>query len=460
MTNDSWDETDDDLFARSADAVYSALLDRLGESAPQPRLGATRRVVELLGDPHRAYPVIHVTGTNGKTSTSRISESILRAYGLRTGLFTSPHLVRVNERIAIDGEPISNEALVRNWDDISPYLAMVDEELTAVGEPRLTYFEALTVLAFACFADAPVDVAVIEVGMGGEWDSTNVADGQVAVFTSISLDHTARLGRTVAEIARTKSGIIKPSADVISAPQSDEALTELRRAATLTESTFTVQGGGFSLISNTVAVGGQVLSVQGIAGTYSDLFLPLFGDHQAENATVAIAAVETFLGGGTQKLANDVVVEGFATVTSPGRLQVIGTEPTVLVDAAHNPGGAAALAAALGDYFTFDAVTAVLGVLGDKDVDGMVRALDPVVTTFVVTQAPTDRATDVDELAAAVVRIAGADRVTVEPNIRTALEVARDEAATTDKGAVLVTGSILLVGEAISIAADEGWKSA
>ncbi|WP_150308617.1 bifunctional folylpolyglutamate synthase/dihydrofolate synthase [Planctomonas psychrotolerans] len=460
MTNDSWDDTDDDLFAAAADGVYSALLDRMGEAAPQPRLAATRRVAELLGDPQRAYPVIHVTGTNGKTSTSRISESILRAHGLRTGLFTSPHLVRVNERIAIDGEPISNEALVRNWEDISPYLAMVDTELTTAGEPPLTYFEALTALAFACFADAPVDVAVLEVGMGGEWDSTNVADGQVAVFTSISLDHTSRLGNTVAEIARTKSGIIKPSSDVVSAAQSDEVLSELRRAAALTESTFGTEGDAFSLLSNTVAVGGQVLTVQGIAGRYADLFLPLFGDHQAQNATVAIAAVETFLGGGSQQLATDVVAEGLATVTSPGRLQVIGTEPTVLVDAAHNPGGAQALAGALSDYFTFDRVTAVLGVLGDKDVDGIVRALDPVVSTFLVTQSPSERATDVDELAAAVVRIVGPDRVTVEPNIRTALDVARDEASGTDRGAVLVTGSILLVGEAITIAADEGWKGA
>ncbi|MCU1528340.1 MAG: dihydrofolate synthase, partial [Frondihabitans sp.] len=233
--------------AESADAeaarhVFEELLARIGENAPQPRLGATRRAVELLGDPHHSYPVIHITGTNGKTSTSRMIESILRAYGLRTGLMTSPHLVKVNERIVIDGQSISDAALAANWADIQPYLLMVDTELAAAAEEPLTYFEALTVLAFASFADAPVDVVVLEVGMGGEWDSTNVADGQVAVFTPIALDHTKRLGNTVAEIAKTKSGIIKPAANVVSAKQVPEALVELERAAELTESTFAVEG--------------------------------------------------------------------------------------------------------------------------------------------------------------------------------------------------------------------------
>jgi len=460
MTDDTFDDSDDALYERAADAVYEALLERTGEGAPQPRLTATRRAVEVLGDPHRAYPVIHITGTNGKTSTSRIGESILRAFGLRTGLLTSPHLQRFNERIVIDGEPISNEALARNWSEIRPYITMVDDELEAAGEARLTFFEALTVLAFACFADAPVDVGVIEVGMGGEWDSTNVVEGQVSVFTPISLDHTARLGSTVDAIARTKSGIIKPSTDVVSAAQPAEALAELRRAAELTESTFTVQDEAFALESNTVAVGGQVITVRGVAGRYPDLFLPLFGDHQAQNAAVAIAAVETFIGGGDQALAQDVVAEGLATATSPGRLQVVGVEPTVLVDAAHNPRGAETLAAAIPQYFTFDRVIAVLGVLADKDAKGIVEALDPVVDEFVVTQAPSDRATDVDELAATVVSVVGPDRVAVEPNIRSAIETARDLAGESDKGAVVVAGSILLVGEAIAIAADEGWKDA
>ncbi|MDN4640183.1 bifunctional folylpolyglutamate synthase/dihydrofolate synthase [Agreia sp. PsM10] len=452
------DDTDPDEFVAAGDAVYAALLERLGEAAPQPRLSATRRVVELLGDPQRAYPVIHITGTNGKTSTSRITESILRAYGLRTGLFTSPHLERLNERIVIDGEPISNEALAANWADIDPFLQIVDGELETAGEPRITFFEALSVLAFASFADAPVDVAVIEVGMGGEWDSTNVADGQVAVITPISLDHTNRLGNTVEEIARTKSGIIKPVSNVVTALQPAGALAELQRAVELTESSLAVQGDQFRLISSAVGVGGQVVSIQGLAGTYSDLFLPLYGAHQAQNAAVAVAAVESFLGGGTHELAVDVVNEGFATVTSPGRLQLVGIEPTVLVDAAHNPGGAEVLAVAITEYFTFDKVVAVFGVLADKDVEGIVRALEPVVTEFVVTDAPSDRAIDADSLAAIVVGIVGRDRVTVEPELARALEVARDSAEEAERGAVLVTGSITLVGEAITLAAAEKWK--
>jgi dihydrofolate synthase/folylpolyglutamate synthase len=344
----------DDEFRAAGDAVYEAMLGRLGEGDPRPRLAPTRRAVELLGDPQRAYPIIHVTGTNGKTSTSRIAESILRAYGLRTGLFTSPHLVLFNERIMIDGEPITDEALARNWEDIQPYLTIVDNELTDAGEIRLTFFEVLTVLAFACFADAPVDVAVIEVGMGGEWDSTNVGDGQVAVFTAISLDHQARLGNTIAEIARTKSGIIKPTAIVVSSVQLPEALAELTRAAQLSEATMNVQGDAFDIISSSVAVGGQLVSIRGRAGTYSDLFLPLYGAHQVQNAAVAIAAVESFLGDGTQALQHDILEQGLAEATSPGRLQLIGTEPTVLVDAAHNPAGAQTLAAALRTFFDFD----------------------------------------------------------------------------------------------------------
>ena len=450
--------SDDALFQKQADRVYAALLSRVGEQAPQPRLGATRRVVELLGDPQRAYPIIHVTGTNGKTSTTRIIESILRAYGLRTGMMTSPHLVRLNERIMIDGKSISNADLVANWDDITPYIAMVDVELTAAGEEPLTYFEALTVLAFACFADAPVDVAVIEVGMGGEWDSTNVGDGQVAVFTSISLDHTARLGNTVVEIARTKSGIIKPLAAVVTAEQSPDVLAELIRAAELTESTIAVCGQGFSLVSNTVAVGGQVITVAGVAGRYEDLFVPLFGDHQAQNAAVAIAAVESFLGGGTQMLVGDVLAEGLATATSPGRLQVIGIEPTVIVDAAHNPDGARALATAMGSYFTFDEICLVVGVLDEKDGAGILSHLAPIASRIMVTRSTSLRAIAVDELAAVAAEIAGDETVVRFDSLVEAVEAARDWAKEKDKRAVLVAGSITLVGDVMTLAADQGWK--
>lgn len=448
----------DALFQKPADRVYAELLARVGEANPQPRLGPTRRVAALLGDPQRAYPIIHVTGTNGKTSTSRIAESILRAYGLRTGLLTSPHLVRMNERIVIDGEPIGNEALVANWDDIQPYLSMVDAELEEAGELPVTFFEALTVLAFACFADAPVDVAVLEVGMGGEWDSTNVADGQVAVFTPIALDHTQRLGNTIAEIATTKAGIIKPAANVVSSKQVPPAMAAIRRAVGLTEATLAVEGEQFALESTTIAVGGQVLSVRGIAGRYEELFLPLFGDHQAVNATVAIAAVESFIGGGDQALDHDILAEGLATATSPGRLQILGTEPTVLIDAAHNPHGAHALALALKAYFNFEELVLVVGILADKDAHGIVDALAPLATRIYVTQSQSDRAIPAEELADLVGEWAhDAPRLEFD-TLDAALAEAREWADTAAGRAVLVTGSITLIGEAIDLATAQGWK--
>jgi dihydrofolate synthase/folylpolyglutamate synthase len=453
---------DDGEFAAEAGRVHDELLARVGESAPEPRLSATRRAVELLGDPQRAYPVIHVTGTNGKTSTSRMIESVLRAHGLRTGLMTSPHLVRLGERIVIDGEPISDERLVANWDDIQPYLAMVDTELESRGEATLTFFEALTVLAFACFADAPADVVVLEVGMGGEWDSTNVADGQVAVFTPIALDHQARLGSTVEAIARTKAGIVKPAASVVSAAQMPEALAELRRAAELTESSLAVEGDAFGVESTTVAVGGQVVTLRGVAGRYDDLLLPLFGDHQAQNAAVAVAAVESFLGSGSQALDHDVLAEGLAAVTSPGRLQIVANEPTILVDAAHNPHGARALAKAIDDYFQFGRVVAVLSVLADKDAAGIVRALSGTVQQFVVTASGSDRSVDPDELAAIAVGVVGASRVVVETDLVSALRTARDLADETEgdePGGVVVTGSITLVGDVLALSQTEGGLS-
>ena len=445
---------DDDEVRRVEAALYA----RIGEQAPERRLTATRRAVELLGDPHLAYPVIHVTGTNGKTSTARMTESIVRAHGLRTGLMTSPHLVSIRERIVIDGEPIAADRFVENWDDITPILAMTDQELTDRGEQPLTFFEALTVLALACFAEAPVDVAVVEVGMGGEWDSTNVVQSQVQVITPVAIDHAKQLGSTVAEIARTKSGIIKPSSSVVSSAQAPEALAELQRAAELTESTLAVEGDRFSVVSVTPAVGGQLVTVQGIAGRYDDLFVPLFGQHQAHNAAVAIAAVESFLGRGSQALDEDVLSEGLAGATSPGRLQPIATGPTVVVDAAHNPHGARALAEALPVAFPSEHVVGVVGILGDKDARGFVRALKDTVQTFVVTQPPGDRALDADAFARVVVAEVGEDRVVVEPSLEQALQQARElaEEADAEDALVLVAGSIVMVGKVMDLVHAEG----
>jgi dihydrofolate synthase/folylpolyglutamate synthase len=408
-----------------------------------------------LGDPQRSFAVVHVTGTNGKTSTARMIESILRAYGLRTGLMTSPHLLRINERIMIDGEPISDQALADNWADVAPYLLMVDAELAANGDAALSNFEALTVLAYASFADAPVDVAVIEVGMGGEWDSTNVADGDVAVLTPVALDHTRYLGDTVAEIARTKSGIIKPAAIVVSALQATEAMDEIASAARHNEAEVVAEGVGFALLDARLAVGGQLIDVRGRAGEYRELFLPLFGEHQAHNAAVAIAAVESFLGNGRQMLADDVLTEGLTTVTSPGRLQLIGIAPSVLVDAAHNPHGAQALGRALMQSFAFDSITAIVGVLADKDDQGIIEALDPIVDRFIVTRCDSTRTVSADDLAETVTAVAGPDRVRVEPDFALALAEARAEAGPND--AILVTGSITLVGQAMLIAQEQNW---
>ena len=435
------------------DRMLDEISGRVGEVAPQPRLSATRKALELLGDPHRAFPIVHITGTNGKTSTSRIAESILRAHGLRTGLFTSPDLGYLGDRIVVDGQPIDRDALVAAWDEVKPFLALADDAMAQQGEPPLTFFEALTVLAFAVFADAPIDVGVIEVGMGGEWDSTNVADGQVAVLTPVDLDHTQRLGSTIAEIARTKSGIVKPGRSVVSAAQAPEALAEIERAVELTESTLSLEGRDFRVLERAPAVGGQVVDVQGRAGTYRRLFVPLLGAHQAQNTAVAIAAVETFLGDGTRPIVGDVLEEGLSLATSPGRLQVAASSPTVVVDAAHNPHGVTAMVAALAESFRFTRLVAVLAVLADKDAAGIVRAAAGAVDQFVVTTAPSDRGVDPDDLAATVVGVVGADRVSVEPDLGRALEEARQlaEEAPDGEGGVVVFGSITLVARTLEL---------
>lgn len=440
----------------AAAAAYEALLARAGEQAVEPRIAATRRAVELLGDPQRSFRVVHLTGTNGKGSTARMVDALLRAHGLRTGLLTSPHLERVNERILIDGEPVTDEAFARGYEDIAPFLEMVDAELEAAGERRLTFFEAFTVLAIAVMADAPVDVAVLEVGMGGTWDSTNVADGDVAVITPIALDHTNRLGTTIEAIAREKAGIIKPDALVVSAVQEPEALAVLEERSAEVGAQLLVEGRDFALESHAVAVGGQLVTVRGLAAEYIDQLVPLMGAHQGRNASLAIVAVEAFLGGGRQPLTGEVLAAGLSAATSPGRLEAIGAGPLVVVDAAHNPHGAEALRVALGEFFGLERVTLVLGVLAGKDAAGVLQALEPVVDEVVVTQSTSERALDADELAAVAVRVLGAERVLVEPDLGTALEAARD-AAVDRAGAVVVTGSITLLGDVLVHAREAGW---
>jgi dihydrofolate synthase/folylpolyglutamate synthase len=439
-----------------ADAVFEALLQRRGERWVQPRVTRTARVLELLDDPQKTYRVVHVTGTNGKTSTSRIIESLIRAHGLRTGLFTSPHLKRFTERIMVDGEPISDAAVADAWDEIEPFVAIVDAELEAAGDAPLTFFELLTVLAFVAFADAPIDVLVLEVGMGGSWDATNTADGDVAVFTPIDIDHADRLGGTIAEISAVKAGIIKPGAAVVSARQTPDAEAVLRAAAAERGASIALEGDGFALASQTLAVGGQAITVRGLAAVYEDEYLPLYGAHQGVNAALAIAAVESLVGGGAQAIAPDVLAEGLGQVASPGRLQLVGIRPTVLVDAAHNPHGARALATALRESFDFDEWGVVLGVLSDKDARGIVAALAPIAAHVFATAPDSERAGDADALAdlAEEAQLP----VTVHHDLGAAAEAAREWAAASDRRAVVVAGSVVLAGEAILLAESDSWK--
>ncbi|WP_460795086.1 bifunctional folylpolyglutamate synthase/dihydrofolate synthase [Microbacterium sp. GXF0217] len=440
-----------------ADAVYEALLSRAGERWVQPRKERTERILTLLDDPQRTYRVVHITGTNGKTSTARMIESLLRAHGLRTGLFTSPHLERFTERIMIDGEPIDDGAIADAWDEIEPFVGIVDAELEAAGDAALTFFELLTVLAFVAAADAPVDVLVLEVGMGGAWDSTNTADGDVAVFAPIDIDHADRLGDTIAEIAGVKAGIIKDGAAVVSAQQPDEAAAVLRRVAAEKNATIAFEGADFGLAEQKLAVGGQLLTIRGIAGQYVEEYLPLYGAHQGHNAALAVAAVESLIGGGSQPIAGDIITDGLQGATSPGRLQLLGIAPTVIVDAAHNPHGAQALAQALDDSFDFDEWGLVLGILSDKDAAGIVSVLAPTAAHVFATAPESDRASDADAIAD-LVEQAGY-RATVHPSLAEAADAAREWAASSERRAVVIAGSVVLAGEAIALAEDDDWKS-
>ncbi len=444
---------DEDAQARQrADAVIAELYARQPENAVERRLDAVERVLDILGSPEKAYPVIHITGTNGKSSTARIIAAILRAHGLKVGIFTSPHMVRLNERIDVDG-PISDTMLVETWEDIAPYVAMVDAQLAEEGRAPLTFFEAVTVLAFAAYAEAACDVVVLEVGMGGEWDATNVATGQVAVFTPIDMDHAAFLGDTIAQIARTKAGIIKPGAIVVTAAQDPAALTEIVDRAEREDAEVKQFGVDFALESAHLGVGGQELTVRGLAGRYTGLLLPLLGAHQASNATLAVAAVEAFLGGGTKPLTADVLGEGLLRAVSPGRLQLVHTDPSIVLDAAHNPHGARALAQGLRDSFAFPKTIGVVGILADKDARGVLTALEPVLDEVIVTASASPRAIPVEELATLVGEVFGPERVTIGGDVPQAIALAKSRAV--DGAGVVVTGSITVIGEAAALIARE-----
>jgi dihydrofolate synthase / folylpolyglutamate synthase len=431
--------------------VEAEVTSRWGEGRLEPTKERIAALLDLLGQPQRNYRAIQLTGTNGKTSTARIIDELLRAFGLRTGRFTSPHLSQITERIVIDGEPISARTFVEGYREIAPYLDLVDGQF----DIKLSFFEVMVALAYAVFADTPIDVAVVEVGLGGEWDATNTIDGEVAVVTPIDLDHTQYLGDTVGQIAAEKAGIIKPGATAILAAQPADAAAELLRRAVAVDAAVAREGLEFGVLERRVAVGGQVVTLQGLGGTYDEIFLPLHGAHQAQNAACALAAVEAFfgVGAGSGPMDAELVRGAFAAVRSPGRLEAVRSAPTVLLDAAHNPHGMAASVAAIGEAFDFRRLIAVVAMLVDKDVTGMLEALEPAVDEIVVTENSSMRAMNADELATRAVAVFGPDRVTVEARLDDALETAVRLAEETDDGVlsgvgVLVTGSVVTVGEA------------
>jgi dihydrofolate synthase/folylpolyglutamate synthase len=428
----------------------TAALDQRGFTRMVFDMNKIRDLMDVLGSPQRAYPAIHLTGTNGKTSTARMIDALLRAHGLHTGRYTSPHLETVRERISLDGEPISEEGLVSVYEEVAPLAELID----ARNSEPLTYFDMTTAMAYAAFADAPVDIAVVEVGLGGEEDATNVIEAGVCVMTPIGLDHTEWLGDTIEDIAWAKAGIIHKGATVITALQTEEAIRPILERCAEMGATLAREGNEFGIVERTQAVGGQVLRLQGLGGVYDEVFLPLFGAHQAQNAALALAAVEAFLGAGAGKqLELDLVREGFAQVDSPGRLERVRSAPAILLDGAHNPHGMAATVAALEEEFSFRHLVAVVAVMADKDVSGLLDLLEPVAARIVVTQNSSPRSMPVDELAQVATDIFGEDRVTVAQNMPDAIEeavvIAEEDASGELSGVgVLITGSVVTVADA------------
>ena len=441
--------------------VEAEILARAPEHQVQPSLERVEAVLDLLGNPERTYRTVHITGTNGKTSTARMTERLLAAGGMRTGRFTSPHLATIRERISLDGEPISEEGFIAAWEDVAPYVAMVDERSQTAGGPRLSFFEVLAVMALAAFADYPVDVAVIEVGLGGRWDATNVIGSDVAVITPIGRDHERWLGSSITEIAREKAGVIKNGSTVIVAHQVPDAAAEIeqavashraivRRERDPEEDPTSPEAGVLQVLDRQLAVGGQMVTFATAAAVYEDAFVPLHGEYQAHNALLALAAAEAIHGG--RRLPARIVEDGFASVTSPGRLEVLRSSPTVLVDAAHNPHGVEALTGAIEEAFGFQHLVAVLGVMADKDAEGILAALEPVTDAVVCVPIDSPRAMDVDDLGEVAREVYGADRVVVSRQLGEGVEqaVALSEGYDTPLTAsgILILGSVVLAAEA------------
>jgi dihydrofolate synthase/folylpolyglutamate synthase len=437
-------------------AVEAELDQRWPEGRIEPSLARVAELMDLLGSPQRGYPVLHIAGTNGKTSVARMVDALLSRIGLRVGRYTSPHLQQATERISLDGLPVSPERYVGTYRDIQPYLALVD-----AGSPvPMSKFEVLTGMAFAAFADAPVDAAVVEVGLGGSWDATNVADGAVSIITPIAVDHVNYLGSDIAGIAAEKAGIIKAGSVAVLAQQPPEVARVLATRCLDVDATVAREGMEFGVLQRDLAVGGQQLRLQGLGGVYSEIFLPLHGGHQARNAALALAATEAFFGAGASRALDiEAVRDAFATVTAPGRLERVRAAPTVFLDSAHNPHGARALAAALREEFSFRTLVGVVGAMRDKDARGILAELEPVLDQVVITTSSSPRAMDPADLAAVAREMFDESRLHVEDRLAGAIEAAVVLASTAEPGAdpdsgrisgvgVVITGSVALAGEA------------
>lgn len=439
------------------------LLDqRWPETRIEPSLTRISALMDLLGSPQRGYPSIHIAGTNGKTSVARMVDALLTALQRRTGRTISPHLQSAVERIAIDGKPISPAKYVATYAELEPFVQLIDQQSEDNGGPPMSKFEVLTAMAFAAFADAPIEVGVIEVGLGGRWDATNVVNAPVAVITPISVDHVEYLGEDIAGIAGEKAGIIHkadegaPDTVAVVGRQVPEAMEVVLVQTVRADAAVAREDSEFAVLGRQVAIGGQLLQLQGLGGVYSDVFLPLHGEHQAHNAAIALAAVEAFFGAGAQRqLDIDAVRAGFAGATSPGRLERMRSAPTVFVDAAHNPAGAAALAQTLAEEFDFRFLVGVVSVFGDKDVGGILAALEPVFDRIVVTHNGSPRALDVESLELAAQQLFGPDRVIAAENLRDAIDTATalvDDADAEGEAfagtGIVITGSVVTAGAA------------
>jgi dihydrofolate synthase/folylpolyglutamate synthase len=419
---------------RFADAL--AELDaRQPEHMPKPDLERMRALAELLDSPQRTYPTVHVTGTNGKTTTARLVARLGCAHGLATGLFTSPHLRSVTERMELCEEPIGEGEFGAEYEHLLPYLRTVDERVGPV-----TYFEALTALAFLWFADKPVELGVFEVGMGGTWDATNLVAGDVAVVCPVGLDH-PELGSTVAEVAGEKAGIVKPGKVAVVRDQPPEALAVLEARCDAVGARLLLEHRDWGLETRMPAVGGQAISVRSPLGVHEDVLLPIFGEFAAHSAAAAIVATEALL---ERDLEEHALREALLGATSPGRLEVVGRRPLVLLDGAHNPAAAVALAEALAESFTWDRLHLVLAVFSNKDLDGIADALAPLADIGYAATTDSARARSADEIARALTsRGVGAQ---VFPSVEAAVAAAQGEAAPGDL--ILVTGSLYTVANA------------